>query len=419
MGIAVRSTAQKGHGSVPQAFIRFHNDSVARSRPKPVVAIADVFANGARRYQSFQNSGAVMSLTDLLLRVGFLALLALALASLIRSARERTLHPFLVTISAVLSGIATVPVVAIALRIGTFVARKIPIVMAGAIGVVRRLSGYVKTFFVWAAPVLTVVLIAALAVIALYILYLGIQFLIEGHLVLAAIGGAVVLAIAVFAMRAGWLDPVGRIVFGVSKAISSWLSRYFAPVAAWVFRIVGYVILAIMALAIFLAGAISVLSALGAVGRLVVLPIVQAPTAGHSPLRCANTVAGAGLSASVVLSAAATDAAFGWRFALLWNSTPVLNRLPNPVQPFEWLFSNIDAHWLENGLQNYSPLLDVAVLVVPTILGTLSLMFARKRWETSSVESKVWDPILLTICAGLALLLPVILLSSWAQPDDQ
>jgi len=207
-----------------------------------------------------------------------------------------------------------------------------------------------------------------------------------------------------------WLRDAVHFLGAWIARIAGWIGAFLAPIIAFVAH------LFVLAM-VFLLIVGTAVGTLGQAGRTVYLPFTSAFKAGRDQGRCADLAAGSGVTMSLVLTAAVVDDPFHQTFADIWSTTPVVSSLPLPINGFGALLPDAAEAILTPAFTGYLSFVDVAVLVLVTALGTLSLLFGAPTWSTEH-GNRIAVPIMLALGAAIALALVVILLALWLAPDS-
>jgi hypothetical protein len=331
-----------------------------------------------------------------LIRLSLFVLPALWLASLIRSVVVRSWRPFVITFSATSLG-------AIGIPIATWVGECLVVMWRVGETVARFIATYILS---WLLPVLFWVFIAAVAVGALYGVFVLVRFLAREHLWLQVLAVAAVAGAIVGLAYLGWLGWLWTALV--------WLWSLIAPVIEFLVGIIGWLliwawrILVVVVVFVFVAGL--AVSFLGEAGRQVFLPLRSAAGAGRDRGRCADLAAGVGVGMSLALTAAVLDPVFGSRFAAVWETTPLINRVPLPIDMYDALLPSAAEDILRPAFVGFLPILDVGVLVIAAGIGVLSLLFASAYWEATS-DSRVIRPVLLGVGGAISVAVLVLVVA--------
>lgn len=339
------------------------------------------------------------------LQIGIAAIPALWLASLVRAIRVRSWKPSVVTAVASVLGVLGIP---IATWIG-----KVVLFLWWIAGYVSYFFGLVLPWVVrivlWAAALalgIAVIMAVGYSVYAL-VAYLANEKRWRKAAFLLLFVGALVGAAAV-----GWFDAFFDWLGTIVHFLGVWIERIAGWVAAFLAPAVRFVAHLVVLLTVFLLVLGIVVGTLGQAGRTVYLPFTSAFKAGGDQGRCADLAAGAGVTMSLVLTAAVLDGEFGRQFAEVWSGTPFVSSLPMPVDGFGFLLPGAAEDFLRPAFAGYLSIVDLALLVLVATLGVGSLLFRPPGWSDEH-GSRIAIPIMLALGAAIALALVLIVVALW------
>jgi hypothetical protein len=282
----------------------------------------------------------------------------------------------------------------------------------------KSLTAILRRFFLWIAPVLSVAvkIVAAIAVLAAIIAI--VKWIITEGLIVVVGTTIMVGALLAWAIHAGylhvvylWLQSFGSWLDGIGQVISRFLARYLAPVIGWLISA-----LTILVVALFTIGTVGgiILQA----GRTVVLPLLDARGTWIDRTKCINVSAGIGLSLSLILTGAVCDEGFAQFLDGLWNSTPVLKYSPSIVGVYDTLLVRSGETVLTGAFNPYSCVIDAALIGLTGIVASVSLFVSKRNSWTTDNQANIGSLVLLSAGAGLALIIPAIVLTLWANSQD-
>lgn len=341
----------------------------------------------AQRWESqarvLSYSGAGIWLT----RLSMLAIPALWIAALIRSAVVKSWRPFVITASASLLGAIGIPIAA----------------WTGELVVVvwRALDVIVRFFATWILPwILRIgfwLVIAAVAAASLYAIYSFVAYLVRSGRWVTFLISLVVVGAVVGAIWLWWLDPIVEFLRWLAiwiERIVAWVANLLSPIIVWILR-------ALFAVTIFVAVVGLAIAFFGELGRQFFLPLRSATGAGNDSSRCADLAAGVGVAMSLALTAAVLDPGFGGWFGAIWRDTPLIGGAPVPIDAYGVLLPSAAEDLLGPVFAGYLPIVDVAILVLAAAMGVLSLLFASANWQPGP-GSRVVRPVLFAVGGAIA-----------------
>ncbi|GAA0386223.1 hypothetical protein GCM10009541_31410 [Micromonospora gifhornensis] len=247
----------------------------------------------------------------------------------------------------------------------------------------------------WLIPFLTVILVIVVGIVVIFGLYVLVEKLRAGRWLTVGIwaGGMVLLVLAY--------------LFGVFAFLGEVLARYVAPVLAFIF-----VAFLVVMLVLLIAGL--VVAFFGHLGRLIVVSVKGAGSAGRDQASCADAAAGLGVALSTVLTAAAVDAPYGHQLIRAWNMDPWLSRLPDPVGAYELLMRDWGERFLAPGFAGFNPTVDLAIASVVAVLMIFALLFNSRRWVTDRVPGMA-SLVMFRVGLAIALAIPALLITAAAK----
>ncbi|MCD0446306.1 alkaline shock response membrane anchor protein AmaP [Glycomyces sp. A-F 0318] len=366
--------------------------------------VRDIAQDWARAFTvaSFSNAGRTC------LQLALFALPTLWLAALVRSARARTWRPAQITVLASLVGLIGIP---IATWIGWLLYQA------------WRISVHVWDFIVWIMPWVARVffwigaaLVVGFAIWGCYQLAMALTHnrqwvrVLVVALAVAAVAGAAV---------AGWLDGIINaiaIAWAGLVAGIEWLVALVAPVLAAVFGFIGRAIVVILTV-LLIVGALT--ASFGQMGRTVCLPFPAAVKAGAAHGKCADFAAGAGVAGSLLLTATVLEPTFNAWFTATWETTPVFEYLLAPTGIYGFLIPGSAEAFLRPAFNGFAPMLDVALLLLLTVIGAWSLLFAAAPWKRG-VPSRLALPVMIAagIAIGTAMFVLLLMLAAAAMSRE-
>jgi hypothetical protein len=321
-------------------------------------------------------------------------------AALIRSLRAESHRPLVATVLASLSGILFLPAIGWFVAVATFLLWLAATVYAVVAAVARAIT----TFLVWISPVLAVLALLAAAVALWFLIaYIHRRGLWARAVLIACavVGATAVLTLGLLDEFFGWIAHL----YGL---LTDWLAHYVAPVIGWIVQGIGLVL--VVGLAAFVLGL-----ALCVVGRSVVLPLASASRSGSDQAKCVDLAAGAGITISVLLCAAATDPVFSQWLTALWAETPLIGSLPAPMDLYSLLLPDTTQHFLAESFTNYSPTVSGTLSLMIIALGGWSLLFSPAPWAHAP---HLPSQILRSLGITLLTFIPLLLLKAWLMSMD-
>jgi len=368
----------------------------------------------SRRWSTVLSDESFGHIGRIALQAGLLVIPVIWLAALVRSAIVKTWRPFGVTVIATTLGAIGIPLV-------TW--------LGEVLAVVWRIGGYIANFVLWLLPwVFRVLLWAAVAAVGIaivaglgYGLFQLVAYINREHRWLIVTFVVVVAAIIVGAIAAGWLDgiltwlghallAVGHWIGGILRWLGAWIARIAGWIAAILRPIVAFVIRIFVIATVFMFIFGIFVAVLGQTGRTVYLPVTSAFRAGRDQGKCIDLAAGVGVAISLMLTAAALDERFGSWFDSAWRSTPLIDHLPTPTAAYDFLLPSAAEGILRPAFAGYLPMVDLGLLVILAVIGTLSLLFGRADW-TRDGNARIAVPILLAVGAAISVALILIVLA--------
>lgn len=381
--------------SVPGLFVKIHRTNI---RQRHARAVIDFLFRQSQRVNDAQNSRGVVEAGDLALKVAIVGLGAVLVAALVRSILARRWLPLGVVAAGFGLGLFSLPAIAWLVRASLTIFK---------IG--NWIADSVQRLIRWAAPVLSVVLLVAFAVGALWLIYEAVRYIIDNDLLAAVMVGVAVVAVVGGLIWGGVLDGVLAWLGSVAEAIGRFLDRYVAPVVSWIIRILFVLVVAVAALGV-------VLGSFGQLGRSLFVPAISAAKAGRGTAHCADMAVGLGLTVCVILCASALDRQFGIRFATVWESIPVLSSVPSPSTSFHAIIPDSIETWARPAFNGYQPLVDAFLMAIVSVVGTLGLLFTKQVWRDARFALAV-APMMSAVGLGLVVIVPLIILGALVNSE--
>jgi hypothetical protein len=346
------------------------------------------------------------TLNRYMVQAGLLALPALSIAAMCRSARVSSWRPLLITVLAALGGLLCVPIL-------SWLGEAAVVAWRGASYVAR----FVAWLISWLIPIGLVVIAVALIVGALAVLYQIGRYIQREHRWFATVLAILAIGVVLVAVRLGWLDSFAEWLGNILAIVGHWISA----IAQWVGNILSPIIVVIIriffVLVVFLLIIGFAVAFFGQAGRTVFLPLISASGAGGAQGKCADLAAGAGVTISLMLTGAVLDPVFQPRFLSAWTTAPGFHHLPAPLHLYDFLLPGAAEGFIRPAFTGYVPTIDVGLLLVVAVIGVFSLLFHPTRW-TNERESLIALPIMIAVGGAIALALVIILLTLWAKAQS-
>jgi hypothetical protein len=327
------------------------------------------------------------------LEVALVLTLLLVPASAVRALVVGRVQPFLVTTLGLAGGIIAVPAITWISETAVVVWR----VGLWALDLVLKLAG-------WLTPVVVGLFIAGAVAVAGF----GIYWLVRRTwsrsdvTVVAAIAGCAAVSYALHH-------------FGVIAGFTTWLSHTYAH---YLEPVVHVIVAVLLLLILGLIGLGLVVALFGQVGRTVWLSVAASFGAGREQGKCADVAVGTGFAMSLVFCGAVTDSAFNRTFAGAWHSSRFLKHLPYPLHGYRSLLPSSAKPFLLRLFTHYSPMVDLALVVLTAAVALLLLMFDRRKWTNDRSGGRVLVPVMIVLGVAVAAAIPALLISYALAADD-
>lgn len=394
--------------TIPKLFSNAAKRSIQQDQLDWLITKAAI---ASARIDSILHTNTVLTATPRILQLALLTPVVLVIAALVRSVFTANARPFGVTILGFLTGVMTIPAVA-AIVVASITAVRFLVRLS------KSLTEILRRFFLWIAPVLSVVvkIVAAIAVLAAIIAI--VKWIITEGLIVIVGTTIMVGALLAWAIHAGylhvvylWLQSFANWLDGIGQAISRFLARYLTPIIGWLISA-----LTILVVALFTIGTIGgiILQA----GRTVILPLLDARGTWIDRTKCINVSVGIGLSLSLILTGAVCDEGFARFLDGLWNSTPVLKYSPSIVGVYDTLLVQSGETVFTGAFNPYSCVMDATLIGLTGIVASVSLFVSKRNSWTTDNQANIGSLVLLSAGAGLALIIPATVLTLWANSQN-